>query len=1075
MFAIDPHNSNHVLALGLGTSVGGMHVSYNQATTWKKTVSLPTYGERYLWDGLEFDPTSYDDSLQITKDAYYSTPYERDTGIRNSPSVKPTLKSSLKENQVGLYKTTDGGENFTLIINDKKLADGIVKVTNSGDIYLGNQYGLFLIDKENNSIKKAYLENDAMSDYSKGITGLDVVDNTIYAQNWDGIYKLENDTLTKITNDNYINKWPQFLEVSKSDPNHIIYQARQTLNNYYVSYTIVSFDGGNTWQYASNERNSLFFKSNWEGREKLYIIDPANDNNVITFGSDDLVRSVDGGLHFKQTKGISNMMQGGKFNFNYYEPDLLLFSAQDYTGVISTDGGKTYSQISIPGKGNFYGGFAADKDTIYGFANASWNGGTLTYTHDGGETWTDTGLTVTGVPKATFYSSLQSPTNPNILFAAEYYSKDKGYTWNKMNGCVSVFTFSYINEKELYGADKDGNIVVSYNNGDNWKKLSTDHWNNSNRLKEQTILDLAYDQVNNYAYAVVQSIITDGNDANKTYTKEEIYKYDITNKTSTKLNIPVDNDRGYMRLKSIAVDPNSTSVIYVAGAGDYYSSSTGLIRSIDGGNTWSVLTTANNEKYPSKATNQGGYEVSNVRVNPYDGRVLIACGCYGYETFDPPYDSNLLKHTAPQNHTIKYMYNDKQIKEVTLKNNEKHEFIYDVDGLTFVNWYKDKELTQEFPNGSNIYESMTLYAKMKKSIKLKFYDRNKLLWKIDLDEFNKGDEKQIPTREGYVFAGWYSDSELNIKADFSNITSNTNLYAGWYKVIKDVFDINKKDIGNYIKYSNYTIQDAKEVDNATKVDDRCIHMAIDKNSTYFITFKMDNRFRLGMRKNSFTYWPWNPVLEPYIDEKDINGKKSINEYVYKTIETKDYTDLLIYYYSSNGSRDFMDIKNTFKIYKIENQNVKDNNQKIEGLDYNIIEGANQTYTINNDKNARFRSNGELSHFDYVEIDGETVDPSNYTLEEGSTIITLKKEFMDTLKANEEHILNIVYKDGGEASTKFYVLLANSEEEKLHIHDLTLVPESKSTSSSPKTGDNIIIWISLLIVSAIGLISTIKFI
>ncbi len=118
-------------------------------------------------------------------------------------------------------------------------------------------------------------------------------------------------------------------------------------------------------------------------------------------------------------------MQGRRFNFNYYNPDLLLFSAQDYTGSFSINGGKTYSGLGIPEKGNSYGGFAADENTIYGFANKSWGGGTLTHSHDGGKTWTDTGLTVNGVEGSTYYSSLQSITNPNVLFAAEYYSKDR--------------------------------------------------------------------------------------------------------------------------------------------------------------------------------------------------------------------------------------------------------------------------------------------------------------------------------------------------------------------------------------------------------------------------------------------------------------------------------------------------------------------------------------------------------------------------------------------------------------------------------------------------------------------------
>ena len=105
MFAIDPHNSSHVLALGLGKSIGGMHVSYDQANTWKKTCSLKSYGERYLWDGLEFDPTTYDETAQITKDVYYSTPYKRDTAIRKSPSEEPTSNSPLQNNEVGLYKS----------------------------------------------------------------------------------------------------------------------------------------------------------------------------------------------------------------------------------------------------------------------------------------------------------------------------------------------------------------------------------------------------------------------------------------------------------------------------------------------------------------------------------------------------------------------------------------------------------------------------------------------------------------------------------------------------------------------------------------------------------------------------------------------------------------------------------------------------------------------------------------------------------------------------------------------------------------------------------------------------------
>ncbi|MBQ4254830.1 MAG: InlB B-repeat-containing protein [Bacilli bacterium] len=912
MFAIDPFNTNHVVALGLGKIAGSMHVSYDGASSWKQTdFRFKSSGARYLWDGLEFDPTSYDQTENRAKCVYFTSPYDRDTAIRTSPTTKPSSSSSLSESEVGLYLSTDGGETFSLAINDKKLADGIVKITEDGDVYVGSQYGLFLIDKEKNEIKKTYFSNDPDKDYSKGITGLDVVGNTVFAQTWDGIFAIEGDDVGKITNDDYPNKWPQFLEVSQSNPDHMVYQVRRDVNNYYVNDTVVSFDGGHSWTTATNERNSLLFQSSWEAREKLYIIDPSDDDNVITFGNDCLVQSLDGGKTFKQTKGISNMMQGGRFNFNYFDPDLLLFSAQDYTGVISMDGGVTYRALSIPNKGNFYGGFAADEDTIWGFANEKWNGGTLTYTHDGGATWTDTGLSVSGVPGAAYYSSLQSPTNPNVLFAAEYYSTDKGYTWNKMEGCVSVFTFNYEGKKELYGANEDGDIVVSYDNGASWQILSNENWRGSDRLKKQTILDLAYDHENNVAYALVQSLVADYQDESKIYTIEEVYKYDIANKTSKKMDIPVDGS-GTMRQKSVAVDPNAPSIVYVGGAGEYFSSDTALLRSIDGGETWCVLTTQNNSKYKQKSTNQGGYEVSTIRVNPYDGSVWIACGCYGYETFNPPYDASLIQREKPQSHTVKYYYQNRLVNEVVIKNNGKHNYVYDEDGLTFVNWYRDKELTIPFPNGSNVYETLSLYAKMEPSVRIGFYDGTQLLKEVDLDQYNPADETQIPVKEGYVFAGWYTDLTLTEKVDFSTITQDSKVYAGWYKVLSKV-ELNNKDIGGYIKYSDKTLQKVVGVEDNENVDNRCAHFTVEGNSTYFVTMKMNTRFRMGMKK-SVTSGTLSPV---YIDERDDNGRIPVDEYVSKTIEAGDATHLFIYYYTSNGTRNFMDIRNTLSVYKIE--------------------------------------------------------------------------------------------------------------------------------------------------------------
>ena len=42
-------------------------------------------------------------------------------------------------------------------------------------------------------------------------------------------------------------------------------------------------------------------------------------------------------------------------------------------------------------------------------------------------------------------------------------------------------------------------------------------------------------------------------------------------------------------------------------------------------------------------------------------------------------------------------------------------------------------------------------------------------------------------------------------------------------------------------------------------------------------------------------------------------------------------------------------------------------------------------------------NGEINKLLNVKIDGKVLDTSNYTLESGSTIFTLKSSYMDTLE------------------------------------------------------------------------------
>lgn len=84
----------------------------------------------------------------------------------------------------------------------------------------------------------------------------------------------------------------------------------------------------------------------------------------------------------------------------------------------------------------------------------------------------------------------------------------------------------------------------------------------------------------------------------------------------------------------------------------------------------------------------------------------------------------------------------------------------------------------------------------------------------------------------------------------------------------------------------------------------------------------------------------------------------------------------------------------------------------------IIEGMNQTINAGEKKALTFRSNAEFADFLEVKIDGKTLDPKHYTAKEGSTIVTLKADYVSTLSVGT-HTIGIV-SEGGTAETTFTI-------------------------------------------------------
>lgn len=119
--------------------------------------------------------------------------------------------------------------------------------------------------------------------------------------------------------------------------------------------------------------------------------------------------------------------------------------------------------------------------------------------------------------------------------------------------------------------------------------------------------------------------------------------------------------------------------------------------------------------------------------------------------------------------------------------------------------------------------------------------------------------------------------------------------------------------------------------------------------------------------------------------------------------------------------------------------------------YDILDGAGSSWTQNTDGSLAIRGSGEVSKFREVNVDGVTVDPVNYTVTEGSTIITFKPEYLKSLSAGN-HSFELVWTDGT-AATNF-----------------TVAENADQSAKSPKTGEDfsMALCTALLMVSCAGL-------
>ena len=172
-----------------------------------------------------------------------------------------------------------------------------------------------------------------------------------------------------------------------------------------------------------------------------------------------------------------------------------------------------------------------------------------------------------------------------------------------------------------------------------------------------------------------------------------------------------------------------------------------------------------------------------------------------------------------------------------------------------------------------------------------------------------------------------------------------------------------------------------------------------------------------------------------------------------------------YWYCGDCDKYFSDAAATKEITKADTVTAK--------LPPKITAGDGAAVTQGEKKDLTFTSDASFADFLRVELDGTTLEEKNYTKREGSTIITLNRDFVATLSVGE-HTLAIVSQHG--AATAKFTVKAKPAETATPQPTVTPQPTAQPTQTaqpqptvqpvSPRTGDtsNLALWIALLFIS-----------
>lgn len=299
---------------------------------------------------------------------------------------------------------------------------------------------------------------------------------------------------------------------------------------------------------------------------------------------------------------------------------------------------------------------------------------------------------------------------------------------------------------------------------------------------------------------------------------------------------------------------------------------------------------------------------------------------------------------------------------------------------------------------------------------------------VYVEDYDYYSPQTPPVKNGYTFGGWFAENNNQTRFNFgiTRINSDLNFHAYWAEEISEISVVlNAPHVGDTITLDGLGYPDSLPV--VTTTDSRL------QVSAYWIKGTCENDlceelFSGTFQKNQYYY--------AYIELEIIDA----NSYLFVPEVSNNIS------INGNAPEEVFDGSSihTWFIAKVQAQSTT----------YKILSDK-QTYILNSNNAISITADGNLNKLTGIMVDGILISSENYDLENGSTVLTLKSSYLDTLSVGN-HTLEFVYSDG---SVETLFAVSNAKDKVL---------ASNKNTINPQTGDNIIFYIAMLGLSLIGL-------